>query len=640
VTRPTNYGADAPESQVNPPGSVPAQRVGYRRADRPDLDLERLCSAIERSRQSLESFRRERREAVRDYVGSHYSDEGSGVEVPVNLLDLYVTIVGRTLIAKEPRYKFSTFSRENRPAVKAMESWANRQVVKMGLADTLRRAALDALFSVGIVKVCLAPPSAAHASGYSVAAGTPYVDLVDLDDFVFDVKARCFAEASYAGHRLRVPIETVRDDRRYNKNRKALTPQEDRLYDEAGNERTDRMTAGYGSYGDGADYLQYVDLWEIYLPHRKSVVTLRSGEDGRPDPGFGVLLEEEWVGPDCGPYHYLGLKAVPGNAMPKGPVGDLLDLHRFVNKLYRKLFRQADRQKTLTGVSGNSDEDAKRITESPDGTAVRVDRPEGVKEVNFGGPNPTVFAVAQQFAQVFSYQAGNLDSMGGLSAQAKTATQDQMLASNASKTVGDMQETMVTFVAGVGESLGWFWWHDPFKVQKTTYSPDGSPDIAIVREVYPDNPRVHGNVPGLLVRKGRWDEVDVRVDPYSIAHKTPEQRLATLMQVVQQVILPAMPILQQQGIAFDANAFLAAVSELGDMPDLMDIVSIVEPPKQDSSTGGGEDPKMPSATNRTYTRENVAMRTPQGDRQNQINALLKIPTGGNQDRQGNARMPG
>src|SRR5207253_10472217 len=51
--------------------------------------------------------------------------------------------------------------------------------------------------------------------------------------------------------------------------------------------------------------------------------------------------------------------------------------------------------------------------------------------------------VCDQLKQLFSSQAGNLDIMGGLSPQSKTAHQDAMLNQNSSQSIADMQDATV-----------------------------------------------------------------------------------------------------------------------------------------------------------------------------------------------------
>lgn len=111
-----------------------------------------------------------------------------------------------------------------------------------------------------------------------------------------------------------------------------------------------------------------------------------------------------------------------------------------------------------------------------------------------------------------------------------------------------------------------------------------------------------------------FEELDLRVDPYSLVRKTPQERFAALTQVMTQIVIPLSPLLRPQGISPNMNAYLAKGSELLDLPELGEVITVNEPPQMDSATGGagGEARVMPGSTERNYTRENVPAES--GDR--------------------------
>jgi hypothetical protein len=586
------------------------------------IDIPRLTQAIQRSRLALQRFRQERREAVRQYVGNHWSIEGAEDKVPVNLISLYCQVVGRNLVAKNPRVLLTTFDRTLKPTVAAMQKWVNQEIERMRLAETLRRVVMDGLFSIGICKVALATPAEAAVYGWNLGAGQPFASRVDLDDWCFDLHARDFAEVTFIGHRYRVPLDAVKDSKHYDgKARAQLQPSTDELYNLEGDERISVLGRTTLSANE-EEFEPHVDLWEVYLPRHRLVLTLadlnQAGLDTEP------LRTQRWVGPDTGPYHLLPYLVVPGNAMPKGPIQDLMDLHLAANQAYRKMIRASERTKENTYVSGGADADGNRVMNANDGEVLRVDNPDKIKQVVMGGAHiQQVLAVATACKDLFSYVGGNLELLGGRGPQSKTAAQDEMLNSNASAGLADMQDSTVNFTASVARGLLWYWWHDPFLTQTTSHSLPGLPNVSATRRVTPQ-----------MRQRGRFEDLELRVDPYSLMHQSPQQRLAALNQIIQTVVVPMMPILQQQGITLDMNKYLQKVGEYLDQPDLNEILTIAEPPQQDTDTGAGDQPRMPVQTNRTYTRQNVPARTTQGDDQNLINSMLGVDTGGNPGQSG------
>lgn len=588
-----------------------------------DLDLARLAASMQRSRLVLRKPREQRLLMTKEFVGAHWSEEGSAKIVPCNLLALYVDVVGRKLVSANPRAMLSTDDKTIKPVVAAEESWVNRQIVRIDLAKTLERVVTDALFSIGICKVGLASPADAALTGWNIRAGEPYACRVDLDDFVFDTHARDFSECSYIGHRYRVPLKAVRDSKVFSKGRKSLVATEDKLFNWEGDERISVIGRGY--YGDMEEYEDMVDLWEVFLPRHRLIVTLRDDqltgamtESGKYEPHYGKALRiQRWLGPDSGPYHILSMGVVPGNAMPKAPLQDLYDLHLSINRMIRKLMNQADRQKEMAMASQGGTEDGSRVVEGNDGDMIRVDDPRNVNVVNFGGPNQNNFQLFAAFKDLFSWLAGNLDAMGGLSPQAKTLGQDELLQQGATANIASMQEKTVSLASSVIKALCWYWHNDPRKVMTTSYPLPGLQKKAILRHVHP-----YGSSAG-LARNHSFEEMDISVDPYSLQYVTPQQRVQMLNQIVSQILGPLMPLLQQQGIMFNADEYLQKLAKYMNLPDLPDIVTLQEPPTQESQGGVATQGPAPANTTRNYVRRSVGGATAAGadlERGNQMTA--------------------
>ena len=572
-----------------------------RRAYSSKVDVSRLCDAIYRSRQALQRPREKRREMVRQYVGAHWSEDGADQPVPINLLGLYVEIVSRQLVAKNPRMMLSTDNQQAKYPVAAMEQWLNDTLENSDIASTLHRITVDALFSIGIAKVALATPADAALAGYSASAGEPFVDRVDLDDFVFDVFARDFSEAGFIGHRYRVPLDAARS--MFGKSLEATEPTD---YNQEGDERIRTLFRGIRGQREEAE--DYVDLWEIYLPRQKLVLTLAPDAAGDPDNDSKPLHQQPWVGPDCGPFHFLCYGVVPGNAWPKAPLQDLYDLHNAVNNIYRKSIRQARDQKRVTLFAGLTDTEMREINEGADGSSFRVSSLQGILTQDMNGPNAANAQMGIHLKDLFSWRAGNLDVLGGLSPQAKTASQEKMLGSNASGGISDMQDVTVSFVSKVMGAATWYHWLDPFHARQSLFVPGGMRELATPRAVTPlDRARVP------------WKDVRCRIDPYSIRHSTPEMRAASLIQVMTQLVMPMAPLLQQQGISPDMAVLLQKLAKYMDMPDLPEILRSVAPPPQAESqeTGGEVNPNQFTPNGGEYTRRSLGADT-QASRENDM----------------------
>lgn len=67
-------------------------------------DLKRLWDAMSHSREKLRPFRENRLDAIKQYVGSHYGEQGSEEDVPVNLIELAISVYTQQLVVllREP----------------------------------------------------------------------------------------------------------------------------------------------------------------------------------------------------------------------------------------------------------------------------------------------------------------------------------------------------------------------------------------------------------------------------------------------------------------------------------------------------------------------------------------------------------
>lgn len=582
-------------------------------------DYGRLCVAIQRSRKALQAVREERVAAVREYVGAHYSENGSTVPVPYNLVAQFVQTVGRRLVANNPRMMLSTKLKSGKPVAKIEEAWVNEEIERQNHQETLERAVIDGLFDFGIVKVALATPSDAALKGWNLKAGDPLMSVIDLDDFVMDTNAKRFDECDFVGHRYRVPLATIKNSKLYSSARMDLTADYHRKYNAGGDERISQIGAtDYASWYD--DYEDMVDLWEIYLPRHRLVCTFHNDGLGEPEVSTSGVEQEplrvqRWLGPECGPYHLLGFGTVPGNLRPKAPVHDLVDLHRSVNGIVRKLIRESARLKILDVVDKNNPDDAKAVKEASDGDLVQLKNVMAVTKLVLGGADQGLQAIGTHFMNLFDKMGGNLSLLAGTAPQSPTARQDMMLNQNASSSITDMQQTVTKYVGQVEKAMCWFHHHNPFKTMKTTYHPPGLPDMQIDRQATPQQRR---QIP--------WEQLALKVDPYSLTFQTPEQKSANLKALVTQIIIPALPIIEKSGAAFDVQKFLQLISEWDNLQEITEIVTIQEPPTPDpNSAGDSESAGMPANTTRTYERHSSSAGT-DGAENNQIQTMMKQAT--------------
>ena len=527
-------------------------------------DFKKLVDSLKYNKDGLTTFRDKRVKAIREYVGMNYSDRGTSYKVPLNLLELMVNIYTTQLVAKNPRSNVTTRAKELKPAAKTLELATNHLIQEIDLGKTLKEGVTDAVFSIGITKVGLNYSKTVEIGGFKHDVGQPFADNVQLDDFVFDLKARKWETISFAADRYRIPIEQVKKCGLYNKSVANKLVPEDESHEFRNEERASKISENTNKEFKEDEFKDYCELWDVWLPEENLIITCNLDIE---EP----LRVTKWTGPEHGPYHLLGFNTVPGNVMPLSPASTLIDLHELTNKIFRQLARQAERQKTVTFANGKSIKDAERVVNANDGEVIRVDEANGIKEARFGGPDQQNMLFAQQARQLFSYMGGNLDSVGGLSPQADTAKQEQLISGASSQRLASMGEQVQEWASAIINDLSWYLWHDPLINMPVVKRVEGT-DIEVVEHFSPET------------QEGDFFDYNINVNPYSLKEKTPSEQVQATMQYIN-MMGPWMPMMQQQGMNIDFDKLTDMVSDFGNIPSLKDIITFSGSPQESEMIG-------------------------------------------------------
>jgi len=227
----------------------------------------------------------------------------------------------------------------------------------------------------------------------------------------------------------------------------------------------------------------YVDVVELYIPEANALVTI-------PDPlqrvAASYLGVTDFYGPKEGPYTFLSFTPpVQGNPFPVAPVSIYYDLHRMANRVFSKTMDQADRQKDIGLYNPALADTAQDILEAEDGDMLACSDPKGVNVVSFGGQNVDNSKMLQQLQVWFNYMSGNPDQIAGNMTPGTrggktTATQSQILQSNANISIEDARGILYDKTAEVKKKEAWYLHHDPFINVPLTKRTSGNEEIQLV----------------------------------------------------------------------------------------------------------------------------------------------------------------
>ncbi len=564
-------------------------------------DLTRLCEAVEGSRRELQPFREKRMKMIRQFVGSNYGDINNTTKVPVPLLEQAVSVYSRALVSRNPGVMISSNYRQRKPAAAMFQLAGNHAIQKASLEKALRDWVVDAMFGIGVLKMGIkrTPSDGSIYPGQVIAAP------VNFDDFVMDTAAtRIDSCRFYANRYTAYKDDLIRDKSIGFKKIKDIPTDEITDTDEMGDDRSRAISGASNARPNHQTLEDQIELYDVYLTKERLMVTVHL-------PTRALLRVAAFDGPIHGPFHLLGFGDVPGNLMPLSPAALLFDLHDLANRLFRKVARQAERQKTLTVYQGASEADADRVKRANDGETVRVDRTGTVLEQNFGGANQVTLATFLQIRQMFSMLGGNLDALAGLAPQSQTLGQDRLLTASASQRIAEMQSRVLKATSVVTRDFMWYIWTDRL------FEP------TIARRI----PGVNMEIPVAWTaedREGDFLDYNFEIDPTSMAPDTPEHQIETLSQLLDGFILKLMPFALQQGITLDVEPIIREAAQCLGRGDVDALLRFTQGAQNPAPGPMGEAPGMPANTNRTYTRVNRPGNTVQGQESSMIRQLMGV----------------
>ena len=562
----------------------------------------RLLKAIRSSRDAMEPFRRVRKELIKDYCGSWYSEGGAENKTFVNLINQTARIYMVVLAANNPQVLVSTPRTDTIAFARRFEVNLNKLISDMTLDKTFRSIVLDAFFCLGCGVVMMRDTDTRfHGLLESeediwLDPGEPWLNRVSLDDLILDMPAKELTKMRYCGHRYRADYEKVMDEPGYSQKVKdKLKPTGREHHDSTGAARD--IASEWGSAQDD-DLKDMVWLQDIWIAENNSIATMACDQDLEP------LIEREWTGSQAGPYKFLSLGDTPDNVIPTSPAINLKGMHDLQNRLHRRMEEDSDAHRVVQVYPPGMEDDANRLRTAERNGWYRGKSPEQIKQFETGGVDQRDMALATYLQTEYDRFAGNLQAMGGLGAQSATVGQEEMIHGQLSKNVADMRMAVVNFASDCILDLGRLMWEDQTLELKTSM-PVGNSGINVISDWTPD------------FRMGEFDDYEFRVEPYSMVFKTPQQHVQEYFQVLRE-IAPLWPMFQAPGATLNVQVLIEELARLLNKPEIKMLITFDTPAEM---LGGDQNTVRQSPHT---VRENVRRNVPTGGTaENRANSLVR-----------------
>ncbi len=407
----------------------------------------------------MEIYRRTRAMFVKAYVGQYYTKEyGITGEQPINLLFSAIRSIVPTIVSKNPRNKVVTdhlsFSEYAELQSLALDKIAHRVKLK----ELLRSWVVSAMFGLGIVKIGIsAEGNCILVDDQLIDPGDIYVSLVDLDDFVIDPLCKSITESSFLGNVTSIPRQYLLDNDLYNHDLVIKIPSATVLQGDI--RATAELSRERGGVFEMKDLQDIVNVVELWIPDADALVTIPDPREITFNEYIGIT---DYYGPKTGPYRFLSFTPpVESNPMPIAPVSQYYDLHVAANRTFVKILDQAENQKDILLYRPSHADTAQDILDARNNEAVASDDPKSAVTVSFGGQNKGNEQMLAQLQVWFNYMSGNPDQISGAASEAETATQANILQSNAAVSIEDARDLLYEGTAGISHDCAWYLHHDP-----------------------------------------------------------------------------------------------------------------------------------------------------------------------------------
>jgi hypothetical protein len=556
-------------------------------------DRRHLLDMVEHSREKLDHVREARKRLLERAKGSEWFP--SEERTPLNQIAQQEQAIVQYLAGASAKALVVAGGDGTEAAAYEQTLAINKVAARLNLTRKFRRLVQSALYGIGICRIGMIPDRRVSIRETfpeldeegEVDIGRLDMKVISLESWVHDCQADTIEEVEFCGHAYWVP----REDIGYylpGVKESDLELEEKRWIDERGREMAGAISRGTDGDGEYLYRRQYW-LWDLYLPHSRQMVTT-------PVNGTGQIAHvRPWRSRPGGPYLFLYYRELPDQAIPISILADLALVHDSLNSTFRKLIDQTREAKTVLGFKPGHEDDAGRIRDAQSRAIIQMRDPTAVAEFNFNGPDQGLLAMLLQTRELASIIGGNTDVLAGLGAQAPTATQEEMVSSQASGKIQLHQLDTASFQVELFEAIRWYLHNEQIEPIPITKEIPGA-DIRIPSTYEADK------IPG------RFDSYELQIEPYTDVYQSPQQRFQTLLALWERLIMPAVQIGVTDSTP-DMDELLSIAAQYLDLPEVKRLLRPILPEEQQMA---GEARQSPTTT-RNYVRRSAPGPTRSGN---------------------------
>lgn len=568
-----------------------------------DPHFDRLAGAVSTSWEQAKPYRELNQMLVDAAMGQYYPRFSSPMpEMPLNLMWMTHRAMSRWLSMRNPICMANTSVPQYKSFAEDAEIAVNRTIEEAEFGKVMSQVVDQALYSIGALST-----TADYVGDDQGMKQKIVMDSVPFPELVWDVGATVIEEGDYIGRRMKKTLVDVREHPLFDPElRMQVEPSSMRNRSTEDETNWQRVSGSFRT-----ELYDYVELFQVWDRRSNRLYVWPVGQ-----PQI-KLMDMKWNGPAHGPIRLLHFGTPPGHPYPVSPMQDLFRLARAQNVLLAKALQQQQAAKGLMLYTSASKDEAKDVIDSVDLHSVLQEHG-SLRYTHIGGADPSTVAMQEKVRRDFSYAAGGLDALLGLSTQAPTLGQERMLSEGATATMQDKSQVVYDFIKAAVEDIYWFNIRDPETSTELTKS------LGKTGMTY--NVKWNPEKRDFILNSGMRFEIDV--EPYSYRSRTPDGRLADFLGALQ-LLQAWRPDMAAQGMSIDMESVFKTIAKYKDLPELYDAIILNQEPDELAKLLGPREGQTPidSGMPKRYIRESVS------DGAGEQQEIMRMMSQGGQERE-------
>ncbi len=435
-----------------------------------------MYKAIEASDKRMRRERELRTQAMREYTGRYWQEDDEKKR-PMNLVYRACRVFQAHIAYRNPKFSIDTDDGTVRGEALVLAALLNNLAMELDFSGIDRMLLLDAMLGPrAIVRMGMkAGADVVTQEGRDLNPGQWYLRRISLDDHLVDPRAKRRYEMAWEGDRYRVSKDALLDAGIFDNSIIERLPTMP-TRSPTGADRADDLS-GKRSENDYEliDTVELVDLFFYDTGGSGRTLKMTLPTEREADT---YLREEEFEGPERGPYEWMEFDPIPDNLSALAPVASFREQSENVNNVLAKALEQIGMSKRIGVVDEEAPEDeVDAIKDANDGKIVRS-RGAKLTVADFSFVSPELIPMGKMLAQFANVQAGNPDVLGG-SSESDTATE---YAGNMA-TANVLTDMLVDIHDGLWTRVGrhalWYLTHDPLIQRGTSIRIPGGEKIPV-----------------------------------------------------------------------------------------------------------------------------------------------------------------